>query len=249
MVKKGNYKGKLIIVEGIDGSGKSTQIDLLFKWLQAKGKSVYFSEWNSSGLVKSTTKLGKKEKMFTPTTFSLLQATDFADRWENFILPMLKAGVIVLADRYAFTAFARDVARGVDRDWVRNLYSFSVQPDLALYFRVPLDIAVERILAGRADLKYYEAGMDLGLSDNKVTSFRLFQQRIINEYDGMVDEFGLTVIDGTLPVEQQQKEVRALVRNIIHRWKGLPNPLKPTRQRGARRSPIISQNPIERGQP
>ncbi|MEN4099717.1 MAG: dTMP kinase [Anaerolineaceae bacterium] len=249
MVKKGIFKGKLIIVEGIDGSGKSTQIDLLFKWLQAMGKSVYFSEWNSSGLVKSTTKLGKKEKMFTPTTFSLLQATDFADRWENFILPMLKAGVIVLADRYAFTAFARDVARGVDRDWVRNLYSFSVQPDLALYFRVPLDIAVERILAGRADLKYYEAGMDLGLSDNKVTSFRLFQQRIINEYDGMVDEFGLTVIDGTLPVEQQQKEVRALVRKIIHGWKGLPNPLKPTRRRGARRSPGISPNPVERGQP
>jgi dTMP kinase len=116
VLKKGKYKGKLIIVEGIDGSGKSTQIDLLYKWLQSQGKSVYFSEWNSSGLVKSTTRLAKKQKMFTPTTFSLLQATDFADRWENFILPMLKAGVIVLADRYAFTAFARDVARGVDRE-------------------------------------------------------------------------------------------------------------------------------------
>jgi len=188
VLRPGNYKGKLIVVEGIDGSGKSTQIDLLYKWLQTQGKSVYFSEWNSSALVKGTTRLGKKEKMFTPTSFSLLQGTDFADRWENFIMPMLKAGVIVLADRYAFTALARDVAREVDPDWVRNLYSFATQPDLAFYFRVPLDVAVDRILSSRAKLKYYEAGMDLGLSDNKVTSFRLFQQRIITEYDKMVDE-------------------------------------------------------------
>ena len=195
-MKPNPYQGKLIIVEGIDGSGKSTQIDLLYKWLEAQGKTVYFSEWNSSELVKSTTKLGKKENMFTPTTFSLLQATDFADRWENRILPMLKAGVIVLADRYAFTAFARDVARGVDQDWVRNLYSFAVMPD-GIYFRVPLDVAVERITSSRAKIKYYEAGMDLGLSENRITSFRLFQQRVIDQYDKMVDEFGLTVIDGT----------------------------------------------------
>jgi len=221
------YKGKLIIVEGIDGSGKSTQIDLLYKWLLAQGKSVYFSEWNSSNLVKSTTRQGKKEKMFTPTTFSLLQATDFADRWENHILPMLKAGVIVLADRYAFTGFARDVARGVDPAWVRNLYSFALQPDLAFYFKVPLDVAVERILSARANLKFYEAGMALGLSDNKVTSFRLFQQRIITEYDKMVDELGLIVVDGTQPVQKQQKVVRREVTRILEGWEGLPNPLAP----------------------
>src|SRR5512136_2108357 len=137
MLQPNTYEGKLIVVEGIDGSGKSTQIDLLFKWLQSQKRSVYFSEWNSSDLVKSTTRLGKKRKMFTPTTFSLLQATDFADRWENRILPLLKAGVIVVADRYAFTAFGRDVARGVGRQWVRNLYSFAIQPDIAFYFRVP----------------------------------------------------------------------------------------------------------------
>jgi len=231
MLLPNRYKGKLIVVEGIDGSGKSTQIDLLNKWLMNQGKQVYFSEWNSSDLVKSTTKLGKSEKMFTPTTFSLLQATDFSDRWENHILPMLKAGVIVLADRYAFTAFARDVARGVDRDWVRNLYSFAPMPDLALYFRVPVDIAVERILSGRANLKYYEAGMDLGLSDNKVTSFRLFQQRIISEYDAMVDEFGLTVVDGTSPVQKQQKNVRQIVRKILQGWEGLDQPMVAPRRR------------------
>jgi dTMP kinase len=229
VLRPGNYKGKLIVVEGIDGSGKSTQIDLLYKWLQTQGKSVYFSEWNSSALVKSTTRLGKKEKMFTPTSFSLLQGTDFADRWENFIMPMLKAGVIVLADRYAFTAFARDVAREVDPEWVRNLYSFATHPDLAFYFRVPLDVAVDRILSARSKLKYYEAGMDLGLSENKVTSFRLFQQRIITEYDKMVEEMGFTVIDGTLPVEKQQKMVRQVVKKSLQGWKGLKSPFLPSK--------------------
>lgn len=224
MLRKNTTPGKLIIVEGIDGSGKSTQIDLLYKWLQAQGRSVYFSEWNSSTLVKSTTKQAKKRKLFTPTTFSLLQATDFADRWENRILPMLKAGVIVLADRYAFTAFGRDVARRVDREWVRNLYSFAMQPDIALYFRVPLEIAVQRITSARAKLKYYEAGMDLNLSESRIESFELFQERILNEYDNMVDEFGLTVIDGTLTVQAQQRLVREIVKQEIQDWEGLPIP-------------------------
>ncbi len=224
MLQPHPYKGKLIVVEGIDGSGKSTQIDLLHKWLESQGKSVYFSEWNSSELVKSTTRLAKQEHMFTPTSFSLLQSTDFADRWQNRILPVLKAGAVVLADRYAFTAFARDVTRGVDPQWVRNLYSFAPQPDVVFYFRVPLDIAVERITSSRAKIKYYEAGMDLGLSDNRVTSFRLFQQRIIDEYDKMVDEFHFTAIDGTLPVQTQQKLIRQIVRKALEGWEGLPNP-------------------------
>ncbi len=224
MLPPNRYAGKLIVVEGIDGSGKSTQIDLLFKYLQAQGRSVYFSEWNSSELVKGTTRLGKKRKAFTPTTFSLLQSTDFADRWQYRIVPLLKAGVIVLADRYAFTAFARDVARGVDRTWVRNLYSFAVMPDLAFYFHVPLDTAVDRILSSRAQIKFYEAGMDLGLSDNVVTSFKLFQGRIMNEYDAMVDEFGLTVIDGTEPIPIQQQRVRDIADRLLEGWEGLPRP-------------------------
>ena len=224
MLKRNAYEGKLIVVEGIDGSGKSTQIDLLYKWLQSQGRSVYFSEWNSSALVKSTTRVGKKRRMFTPTTFSMLQATDFADRWENWILPLLKAGVCVLAHRYAYTAFARDVARGVDRQWVRNLYSFAPAPDIAFYFRVPLDIAVDRILSARAEIKYYEAGMDLGLSDSVVTSFRLFQQRILDEYERMSEEYGLTVIDGTLPIHTQQQQVRGITEQVLAGWQGLPTP-------------------------
>ena len=222
MLQPNIYKGKLIIVEGIDGSGKSTQIDLLYRWLNSMGRSVYFSEWNSSKLVKSTTRGGKKKQILTPTTFSLIHATDFADRWENHILPLLKSGVIVLADRYAFTAFGRDVARGVDPQWVRNLYSFALQPDMALYFRVPLEVSVNRILSSRAKIKYYEAGKDLGLSDDTVVSFRLFQQRICDEYEKMIDEYGLTVIDGTLPIHMQQQEVRKIMQEILQGWEGLP---------------------------
>jgi dTMP kinase len=225
MLQPNPFPGKLIVVEGIDGSGKSTQIDLLYKWMRSQGRSVYFSEWNSSDLVKSTTRLAKTEKMFTPTTFSLLQATDFAERWENRIYPQLKAGALVLADRYAFTAFARDVARGVDRQWVRNLYSFALQPDIAMYFSVPLDVAVERITSSRAKIKFYEAGMDLGLSDSKVTSFRLFQQMIVDEYEAMIPEFHLTKIDGTMPVQKQQKMVRQVVKGILKDWRGLVDPV------------------------
>jgi dTMP kinase len=153
--------------------------------------------------------------------------------------PLLKAGVIVLADRFAFTAFARDVARGVDPTWVRNLYSFAIQPDLVFYFRVPLDVAVERILSGRPKLKYYEAGMDLGLSENRITSFRLFQQRIINEYDGMVDEFDFSVMDGTESVEKLQKVVRLHVKKALQGWEGLPNPLAPMRRSHHKKPPVV----------
>jgi len=234
LLKENKLKGKLIVVEGIDGSGKSTQIDLLYKWLSATGETVLFSEWNSSDLVRSTTKLAKKDKVFTPTTLSLLQATDFADRWENFILPTLKAGAIVLADRYAFTAFARDVARGVDPKWVRKLYSFAVKPDLTLYFQVPLDTAVERILSSRSKIKYYEAGMDLGLSENRLISFRMFQQRIIDQYHIMIDEFDLVVVDGTRPVEVQQKIIREMVTKILTGWTGIKKPVNGLNNNGSR---------------
>jgi dTMP kinase len=215
------YPGRLFIVEGIDGSGKSTQLSLLHKWLESKGYGVVFSEWNSSPLVKDTTKLGKKKKMLTPATFSLVHATDFADRTEKSILPLLKAGAVVLCDRYVYTAFARDVARGMDHRWVRDLYRFAVKPTVAFYFRVPLETAIERITAARDCLKFYEAGMDLGLSDDPVASFRIFQGRILDEYERMVPEFGLTVVDATLPVEVQQSQVRHLVGTQLEKAKEL----------------------------
>ena len=205
------FPGKLFIVEGIDGSGKSTQLSLLQQWLRREGYMVFFSEGNSSPLVKETTSRGKKKQMLTPSTFSLIHATDLADRIERHIIPPLKAGAIVLADRYLYTAFARDGARGVSPQWLRELYRFAVKPTIAFYFRVPLEVSLKRILGARAGLKYYEAGMDLGLSDDIEESFRLFQGMIKERYETMVDEFGLTVIDATRSIEEQQDEVRALV--------------------------------------
>jgi dTMP kinase len=203
--------GKLIIVEGIDGSGKSTQLDLLRKWLIGEGYCVAFSEWNSSDIVRKVTKRGKKKELLTPLSFSLIHAADFADRLERQMLPALKAGAIVLADRYVYTAFARDVARGLDREYVRELYSFAIKPTIAFYFRVSLDESLKRILTGRPQLKYYEAGMDLDLSDDPYESFRIFQGMILDEYDAMVDEFELTVIDAKAPLLEQQDRVREIV--------------------------------------
>src|ERR1700683_2926456 len=210
-----HFPGRLIVVEGIYGSGKSTQLSLLHKWLESKGYGVVFSEWNSSPLVKDTTKFGKKKKMLTPATFSLIHATDFADRTERSIPPLLKAGAVVLCDRYIYTAFARDVARGMDPDWVRKLYSFAPKPTVAFYFRVPLGVPPSRISHGRNGFKFYEAGLDLGLSDDSNESFRLFQGRIVEEYEKMVPEFEITVIDAALPIEIQQIQMRQIVKEPL----------------------------------
>jgi dTMP kinase len=209
------YPGKLIIVEGIDGSGKSTQIALLHRWLLSQGQKVFFTEWNSSALVRRSLRRGKKKDLLTPTTFSVLHAVDFADRLTFKIIPPLKAGMTVLADRYVYTAFGRDVARGVDNEWVRALYSFAPKPDLAMYFRVPIEVSLQRILSGRTKLKYHEAGMDLGLSREPAESFRLFQSRVLVIYDELVREFGLDVIDATADISQQQQQVRKLAADVL----------------------------------
>jgi dTMP kinase len=214
------YPGRLIVVEGIDGSGKTTQLGLLAKWLASSDRPVLVTEWNSSTLVKAATKAGKKKNLLTPTTFSLLHATDFADRLLYKIIPPLKAGMIVLADRYAYTAFARDAARGVDRQWVRDLYEFAVKPDLALYFRVPIETSLDRLLARRVKLKFYEAGMDMGWSTDVNESFRLFQGKVLDEYDHLVEEFGLRVIDATGGIPEQQRRVRKIVATELERANG-----------------------------
>ena len=216
MARKGaSYAGKLIVVEGIDGSGKSTQLHLLDKWLRSLGLNVFFTEWNSSDVVKEITSKGKKKALLTPTTFSLLHATDFADRYERNIAPLLEAGYFVLADRYVYTAFARDVVRGCSPGWVRKVYSFAAVPDIAFYFRLPPDVAMDRILEGRPKLKYYEAGMDLNLSNDEYESYRIFQSRIADEYEGMSQKDEFVVIDGTQDIEEQQDRMRKHVGRLM----------------------------------
>lgn len=207
--------GRLIAVEGVDGSGKSTQVTLLYKWLRGQGRKVFFSEWNSSELVKGATKRGKRGQLLTPTTFSLIHTTDFADRYERQILPMLRAGFLVLCDRYAFTSFARDQARGCDPGWLRQIYGFAHEPDITFFFHVPVDKALERLLKARNEPSWFEAGMDLELAEDVRESFIVFQGRITNHYRRMVDEYGLVEIDATLPIVDQQDFIRDYVAERI----------------------------------
>jgi dTMP kinase len=219
------FPGRLIAVEGLDGSGKSTQIYLLKRWMELEGVKVFFSEWNSSALVKSATSKGKKRELLTPTTFSLIHATDFADRYERQLVPLLRAGYIVLCDRYVYTAFARDVVRSCPPKWVRGVYNFAAHPDITFFFKSKLEVSLQRILDGRPQLKYFEAGMDMHLSSDAYESFRIFQGRILEQYLAMSTEFNFVVIDANERVEVQQQLVRQLVQSRIDLGQFLHAPL------------------------
>src|SRR3954454_12543311 len=211
-----NFPGRLVAVEGLDGSGKSTQIYLLKRWLEFQNLKFYFSEWNSSELVKAATSKGKKRELLSPTTFSLIHATDFADRYERQLVPLLRAGYLVLCDRYIFTAFARDTVRGCPPNWVRGIYNFAALPDMTFFFKANLEVSLQRILDGRPQLKYFEAGMDMHLSDDPYESFRIFQGRILEQYLAMSTEFNFVIVDANDRVEAQQSIVRQLVRSRIN---------------------------------
>lgn len=212
--KKHDYKGLLICVEGIDGSGKTTQLELLYSWLQSKGLDVLLTQWNSSELIANTTKKAKKKNLLSGRTFSLLHAVDFADRLERTIKPALKAGFIVLADRYFYTALARDVARNVEATWVRNMYSFALEPDLTFYFDISPKDSLQRICANRQP-KFYEAGMDMKLSNNPYKSYIMFQNRIVEQYQEMVEEFDLIKIDAMDSIHDKQKIMREKVVELL----------------------------------
>lgn len=214
LTEKHHYDGTLVCVEGIDGCGKSTQLALLRDWLKDINQDVIYTEWNSSELISQTTKLAKKKNMLSPRTFSLLHAVDFADRLKQVIAPALKAGFIVLADRYAYTAFARDVARGVDPNWVRGVYDFAIKPDLAVYFDIDPKTSLERICSNRAP-KFYEAGMDLKISNDPYESYVIFQSRVIEEYKNMLGEFGIVKLDANDTIHKKQVEIRKMLKKIL----------------------------------
>jgi dTMP kinase len=217
------YPGKLIAIEGTDGVGRSTQILLLREWLEVKGYGVIETGWTRSPLMQPTIELAKASNTLNKLTFVLLYATDFADRLEKEIIPALKAGFIVLSDRYIFTALARAGVRGVDRAWIRNLYGFGIAPHLVFYLRIDEKTLIRRVLQSRG-MDYWESGMDLKLGDDIYESFRAYQRALLKEYASMADEFSFRVLDARRKVDVLQDELRRQIAAFLAEPDG-PSPL------------------------
>ncbi len=212
---KHGYPGLLISIEGTDGAGKTTQIEKLKNWLSIESYGVVVSEWKTSKLISKAIDQAKERNLLSAYTFSLLYASDFADRLEYTIIPALKAGMIVITDRYTYTAFSRDVVRGVSPEWIRKLYNFAPEPDLVFYLKMPVDILLKRII-GASGLDYYESGRDIGLSTDFYESFKIYQRKILTEYAKMEDEFNFETVDGTLPVDLVQNTMRKKIKEILN---------------------------------
>lgn len=222
------YPGKLIVIEGTDGVGRSTQAELLKNWLAVEGYGAILTEWKSSELIFRVIDKAKSKNALNTITFSLLYATDLADRLHNLILPALRAGLVVIADRYYYTAFARDVVRGADPAWVRKLYGFAVEPDLVFYLKMPLESLLRRIITTRGGLDFYESGRDIGMSTDLYQSFKLYQSQIMFEYEHMVDEYSFKVVNAGDPIDVVQKGLRASVRELLKEETTPPVPAVPT---------------------
>ena len=203
----GDYPGRIVAIEGTDGVGRSTQIRLLREWLEVLGYGVVETGWTRSRLMQPTIELAKASNTLNKLTFVLLYATDFADRLEKEIIPALKAGFIVLSDRYIYTAMARAGVRGVDRTWIRNLYGFAIAPHLVFYLKIDEKTLIRRVLQARG-MDYWESGMDMKLGDDIYESFRAYQKALLKEYASMSEEFGFRVLDARRKVDVIQDELR-----------------------------------------
>ena len=205
------YPGRLIAVEGIDGSGKTTQTHLLKRWLELQNLKVYHADWSTFQLVKKTTTRAEGRQLITPTTHTLLHATDFGDIYDLKLLPLLKAGYLVVCDRYVFAAFAASIVRGCPQDWVTGVYGLACFPDITLFLNARLETAVHRILRSRPELNYFDSGMDLRLSPDTYDAFRIYQERLQEQYLAMGTRFDFHMIDGDQPIEAQQQTIRQLI--------------------------------------
>lgn len=211
---KHGYEGLLVVIEGTDGSGKSTQLELLKKSLQDQSYGVMVSEWKTSRLIANVIDDAKDRNLLNATTYSLLYAADFADRLENQIIPALKSGFIVLLDRYFYTALARDVVRGQDIDWVKNLYDYAPEPDLIFYLDMPVDVLLKRII-GTTGLDFYESGRDVGFSTDFYKSFEIYQNKCLEQYEKMKTEYGFISIDGTKSINSIHKIMNTEVQKLL----------------------------------
>lgn len=216
MLTKHGYPGLLVVIEGTDGSGRTTQINLLKNWIESQCYGVMVSEWKTSELIASVIDNAKERNLLNANTFSLMYASDFAHRLENTIIPALKSGFVVLLDRYTYTAFARDVVRGVKPKWVRKLYDFAPEPDLVFYLEQPVDVLLKRIIASKG-LDYYESGRDIGLSTDFYESFKMYQSKILAEYNDMKEKHTFITIDGMQSADTVQEIMREEITKLLEK--------------------------------
>jgi dTMP kinase len=206
--------GKLIVLEGTDGVGRSTQLQLLRTWLETQGYGVSDTGLRRSPLTQPGLNAAKLGHTLGPLTMSLFYAADFADRLENQIIPALRAGFIVLSDRYFYSIIARDIVRGADPNWARKVYGFALVPDMVLYLRANVDTLVTRIIHGRG-FNYWESGMDIRCADNLYDSFRVYQSKLIEQFDNMAAEYGFVSVDANRSVGSVDKDLRAHISKLF----------------------------------
>ena len=215
-VKPSELTGKLIVIEGADGSGRSTQIKRLVDWLEARGHATTQVGLKRSNLASEELERAKNGNILNRTTLSLFYATDFADQLENTIIPSLRAGFVVLADRYIYTLMARDLVRGLDEEWVRNLYSIALRPDAVFYLKLSPEKLIQRNFMKNHTLDYWESGMDLGLSMDMFDSFVQYQQRLADQFEMMRKNFDFTIVDADQSVDELNNELRSHTERVIH---------------------------------
>jgi dTMP kinase len=206
--------GKLIVIEGTDGSGRSTQAFMLRQWLEVQGYAVMETGWTRSKLIGQAITDAKQGHSLHRLTYCLMYATDLADRLEYQIIPALRSGFIVLADRYIYTAIARGIARGADKEWLRDLYGFAIQPDLVFYLRLAVKDLVPRVLSA-GKMNYWEAGMDMNYGDDLFDSFCAYQSELIEQFNAMADESSFVTIDARQEANAIQRELRRAVGDYL----------------------------------
>ena len=205
------------MIEGTDGVGRTTQIEGLRNWLEVQGHGVVETGWTRSELMSNLIELAKEGNTLTRDTFSLLYATDFAERLENQVIPALRSGFIVLSDRYVYTAFVRHIVRNGSRDWIRDVFGFAIVPDIVLYLKTDLDSLLPRVI-GSSGMDYWESGMDMHLGEDLYDSFCVYQQRVLDEYDVMAKEHKFEVVNTVgRSIEQIQQDLRTLIEPVVRR--------------------------------
>ncbi len=211
----GKLPGKLIVLEGTDGVGRSTQIKKLRNWLEEEGYAVSDTGLTRSELTASGLEAAKSGHTLGPITMSLFYAADFADRLENQIIPALQAGFVVLSDRYFYSVVARDSIRGIDRDWAKQLYGIALKPDLILYMKASVPSLVTRLIHGRG-LNYWESGMDLHIADNLYDSFVQYQTLILKQFDILSEEYNFMTIDADQSPNDIFEDLKKPILELLH---------------------------------